>query len=161
MLSTLEDGKIVKGLAGIPSEGPVLLVGNHMLLALDVAPFLLNFFTERDIVVRAAAHPLFFKRQKSGRLPEVSSFDSLRVMGAYLVGASNLFNLLASKSHVLLYPGGLREGFHRKVNPISWIFVMNLSFLTESRFSHRKVFDLSWTVGTKGSQLVRNFRQSL
>ncbi|KEH23472.1 acyltransferase-like protein At1g54570, chloroplastic isoform X3 [Medicago truncatula] len=114
MLSTLEDGKIVKGLAGIPSEGPVLLVGNHMLLALDVAPFIIRFFTERDILVRGTAHPMFFKRQKSGRLPEVSSFDSLRVMGAYPVGVSNLFNLLASKSHVLLYPGGLREGFHRK-----------------------------------------------
>jgi len=129
MLSTLEDGKIVKGLAGIPSEGPVLLVGNHMLLALDISPFIIRFFTERDILVRVTAHPLFFKRQKSGRLPEVSSFDSLRVMGAYPVGASNLFNLLASKSHVLLYPGGLREGFHRKVNPISRLFVMSFIFL--------------------------------
>ncbi|WJX77131.1 hypothetical protein P8452_60466 [Trifolium repens] len=114
MFSTLEDGKIVKGFAGIPSEGPVLLVGNHMLLALDVAPFLSKFFTEGDIVVRAMAHSLFFRRQKSGRIPEVSNFDSLRVMGGFPVSSSNLFNLLSSKSHILLYPGGLREGFHRK-----------------------------------------------
>ncbi|GFY87136.1 transferase [Actinidia rufa] len=32
MLSTLKNGKIVKGLAGIPSKGPVLFVGYHMLL---------------------------------------------------------------------------------------------------------------------------------
>ncbi|KAH9743272.1 AB hydrolase-1 domain-containing protein [Citrus sinensis] len=38
MLSTLEDGKIVRGLAGIPSEGPVLFVGYHMLLGLELTP---------------------------------------------------------------------------------------------------------------------------
>ncbi|AES80653.2 esterase/lipase/thioesterase family protein [Medicago truncatula] len=99
MLSTLEDGKIVKGLAGIPSDGPVLFVGNHILLGLDIAPFLFRFFTDRDIVVRAMAHPLFFRRQKNGRLPEISSFDSFRVIGVFPVAASNLFKLLSSKSH--------------------------------------------------------------
>jgi hypothetical protein len=44
MLSTLEDGKIVKGLAGIPSEGPVLLVGYHMLLGLELAPLVTKIF---------------------------------------------------------------------------------------------------------------------
>ncbi|KHM99237.1 Acyltransferase-like protein, chloroplastic [Glycine soja] len=63
MLSTLEDGTIVKGLAGIPSEGPVLFVG---------------------------------------------------VMGAAPVAPTNLFKLFSSKSHVLLYPGGMREALHRK-----------------------------------------------
>jgi len=132
MLSTLDDGKIVKGLAGIPSEGPVLFVGNHMLLGLDIAPFIIRLFTERDIVVRAMAHPLFFKRQKNGRLPEISLFDSARVMGVFPVAASNLFKLLSSKSHVLLYPGGIREAFHRKVSPISRLFIMNFIFLMES-----------------------------
>nr|CAN61071.1 hypothetical protein VITISV_006592 [Vitis vinifera] len=42
MLSTMEDGKIVRGLAGIPSEGPVLFVGYHMLLGLELAPMFLS-----------------------------------------------------------------------------------------------------------------------
>jgi hypothetical protein len=50
-------------------------------------------------------------------LPEVSSFDTFRIMGAVPVAPSNLFKLLSSKSHVLLYPGGMREALHRKVNP--------------------------------------------
>ncbi|KAK4282206.1 hypothetical protein QN277_013611 [Acacia crassicarpa] len=63
MLSTLEDGTIVKGLAGVPSEGPVLFVG---------------------------------------------------LMGAVPVAPTNFFKLFASKSHILLYPGGVREALHRK-----------------------------------------------
>ncbi|KAI5428092.1 hypothetical protein KIW84_033192 [Lathyrus oleraceus] len=114
MLSTLEDGKIVKGLAGIPSEGPVLLVGNHMLLALDKVSLLTRTYTERDIIVRGMAHPFMFRRLKSGRLPKVSFFDWLRVMGIVPVTAANLFKLFSSKSHVLLFPGGFREAFHRK-----------------------------------------------
>ncbi|PQP94442.1 hypothetical protein Pyn_35350 [Prunus yedoensis var. nudiflora] len=39
MLSTLADGKIVRSLAGIPSEGPVLFVGYHMLLGFELAPW--------------------------------------------------------------------------------------------------------------------------
>ncbi|XP_045823569.1 acyltransferase-like protein At1g54570, chloroplastic isoform X2 [Trifolium pratense] len=35
-------------------------------------------------------------------------------MGAVPVAPSNLFKLLSSKSHVLLYPGGMREDLHRK-----------------------------------------------
>lgn len=117
MLSTLEDGTIVKGLAGLPSEGPVLYVGYHMLLGLELVPLVSRILMERDILVRGIAHPMIFRKQKNGRLPEVSSFDTFRVMGAVPVAPSNLFKLLSSKSHVLLYPGGMREALHRKVNP--------------------------------------------
>ncbi|CAI8615521.1 unnamed protein product [Vicia faba] len=59
MFSTLENGKIVKGLSGVPDE------------------------------VR-------------------------KVFGGVPVSASNLFKLLSTKSHVLLYPGGAREALHFK-----------------------------------------------
>jgi len=117
MLSTMEDGTVVKGLAGIPSEGPVLFVGDHMLLGLDTIPLLCRLFSERNIIVRAMAHPLFFVRSKKGKLPDISYFDHLRIMGAVPVGPTNIFKLFSSNSHVLLYPGGIREAFHRKVNP--------------------------------------------
>ncbi|CAK7334093.1 unnamed protein product [Dovyalis caffra] len=114
MLSTLEDGKIVKGFAGIPSEGPVLFIGYHMLLGTELVPMVMNLLLERNILMRGVAHPMMFTRKKEGKLPELSSFDSYRIMGAAPVSGTNLYKLLSSKAHVLLYPGGLREACHRK-----------------------------------------------
>ncbi|KAH9625629.1 hypothetical protein KSS87_019989 [Heliosperma pusillum] len=114
MLSTLEDGKIVKGLEGIPSEGPTLLVGYHMLLGFELVPLVLRILTEKNILVRGIAHPMIFFRQGEGKLPDLSSYDMFRLMGAVPVSGTNLFKLLASESHVLLYPGGMREALHRK-----------------------------------------------
>ena len=52
MFSTLEDGKIVRGLSGVPSEGPVILVGYHMLLGLELVPLVEEFLRQRKILVR-------------------------------------------------------------------------------------------------------------
>ncbi|KAL2320359.1 hypothetical protein Fmac_029328 [Flemingia macrophylla] len=114
MLSTLEDGTVVKGLAGIPSEGPVLFVGYHMLLGLEKIPLVSRIFLERNILLRGMAHPMMFMRSKKGNLPDISSYDKLRVMGAVPVAPTNLFKLFSLNSHVLLYPGGMREALHRK-----------------------------------------------
>ncbi|XP_028780273.1 acyltransferase-like protein At3g26840, chloroplastic [Neltuma alba] len=114
MLSTLEDGTIVKGLAGVPSEGPVLFVGYHMLLGWEVAPLVSRFLQEKNILLRGLAHPILFMRPKSEKFPDMSSFDSFRLLGAVPVAPTNFFKLFASKSHVLLYPGGMREALHRK-----------------------------------------------
>ncbi|MED6158322.1 hypothetical protein PIB30_031740 [Stylosanthes scabra] len=116
MLSTLEDGTIVKGLAGLPSEGPVIYVGYHMLLGIELGPLVSRILIERGILVRGIAHPLMFRRNDAGLLPDISSFDNFRIMGAVPVAATNLFKLLSSKSHILLFPGGMREALHRKVN---------------------------------------------
>ncbi|KAJ6434309.1 hypothetical protein OIU84_017921 [Salix udensis] len=85
MFSTLNDGKIVRGLHGIPEEGPVLL-----------------------------RIQLYLRERQGGSSPEFSLADWLKVMGAVPVTASNLFNLLSAKSHVLLYPGGAREALHNR-----------------------------------------------
>ncbi|KAB5520895.1 hypothetical protein DKX38_025214 [Salix brachista] len=114
MLSTLKDGMIVKGLAGIPSEGPVLFIGYHMLLGFELVPLVTTLLMERNILMRGIAHPMMFMRKKEGNLPELSSFDTYRIMGAAPVSGNNLYKLLSSKAHVLLYPGGLREACHRK-----------------------------------------------
>ncbi|KAH8507452.1 hypothetical protein H0E87_009841 [Populus deltoides] len=78
MFSTLDDGNIVRGLGGVPNEGPVLLVGYHMLLGLELSSLVEAFLREKNIMVRA----------------------------------SNIYKLLSTNSHVLLYPGGVREAFH-------------------------------------------------
>ncbi|CAH9112322.1 unnamed protein product [Cuscuta epithymum] len=115
MLSTLGNGKIVEGLAGIPSEGPVLVVGYHMMLGAELIPLVSRFLLEKEVVLRGMGHPMMFSRQgEGGLLPELSSYDPFRYMGAVPVSASNFFKLMSSNSHVLLYPGGMREALHRK-----------------------------------------------
>ncbi|KAJ8760671.1 hypothetical protein K2173_017656 [Erythroxylum novogranatense] len=114
MFSTLEDGKIVKGLAGVPGEGPVVIVGYHMLLGMEVFPLGEAFLREKNIMIRGLAHPELFTRRYEKYFSHFSVLDWLRVMGAVPVTASNLFKLLSKKSHVLLYPGGAREALHYK-----------------------------------------------
>lgn len=117
MLSTLENGKIVRGLGGVPSEGPVLLVGYHMLLGLELVPLIAQFLLERNIHVRGIAHPMMFVKNEEGSGgPNSSFYDTFRIMGAVPVSGANFFKLFSRKSHVLLYPGGMREALHRKVN---------------------------------------------
>ncbi|XP_020088707.1 acyltransferase-like protein At3g26840, chloroplastic isoform X1 [Ananas comosus] len=114
MLSTLEDGKIVKGLEGIPNKGPTILVGYHMLLGLELGPLATTFLNERGILLRGIAHPFMFNRTSEKLMPDSASFDRYRIMGAVPVSATNLYRLLSQKCFVLLYPGGAREALHRK-----------------------------------------------
>ncbi|KAL1225366.1 Phytyl ester synthase 1 [Cardamine amara subsp. amara] len=109
-LSTMEDGRIVKGLAGVPGEGPVLLVGYHMLMGLELGPMSEAFIKEKNILFRGMAHPILYTEMDSEKNFDYA--DWIKVFGAYPVTATNLFKLLSSKSHVLLYPGGAREALH-------------------------------------------------
>lgn len=115
MFSTLEDGKIVKGLAGVPNEGPVLLVGYHNLMGFEIFSLIEEFLKEKNILVRGVAHPQVFQWNSERSFPEFSMNDWFSVFGALPVTPTNLFRLLSSKSHVLLYPGGAREALHYKV----------------------------------------------
>ncbi|KAF2536369.1 hypothetical protein F2Q68_00019956 [Brassica cretica] len=99
----MEDGRIVKGLAGVPDEGPVLLVGYHMLMGLELGPMSEAFIKEKNILFRGMAHPILYAETDSTK--EFGYMDWIKVFGAYPVTATNLFKLLSSKSHVLLYPG--------------------------------------------------------
>ncbi|KAL9170739.1 hypothetical protein ABFS82_04G166300 [Erythranthe guttata] len=115
MISTRDSGEVVRGLGGIPTEGPVLLVGNHMMIGLDAILLVSSFWTDENITVRGMAHPLFFERlKKGGKLPGLSFFDVIKVIGGVPVSATNLYKGLSAKSHILLYPGGIREVFHQK-----------------------------------------------
>ncbi|KAL5864554.1 hypothetical protein ACOSQ3_002068 [Xanthoceras sorbifolium] len=115
MLSTSENGKIVRGLSGIPSEGPVLFVGYHMLLGLELISMIPQFMLERNILLRGIAHPMmFYQLMREGVSIDVGNYDVIRLMGAVPVSATNFYRLMSSKSHVLLYPGGVREALHRK-----------------------------------------------
>ncbi|TKY61425.1 Acyltransferase protein [Spatholobus suberectus] len=112
--STLEDGKIVKGLSGVPDEGPVLYVGYHMLLGLELISLTDEFLSQKGIALRGIAHPDLFMPKVESMSSEFSMFDWVKIFGGVPVSASNLFKLLSTKSHVLLYPGGAREALHYK-----------------------------------------------
>ncbi|KAF8018013.1 hypothetical protein BT93_H3036 [Corymbia citriodora subsp. variegata] len=112
--STLEDGKIVRGLSGIPSEGPVLLVGYHMLMGLELYPLVDEFLREKNIIVRGIAHPELFSEKMENSSSEFNLLDWVKVFGAVPVSGGNLFKLFSTKSHILLYPGGAREALHYK-----------------------------------------------
>ena len=126
MLSTLEDGKIVKGLAGVPDEGPVLLVGYHMLLGFELISLTEKFLIEKGIMLRGIAHPELFTGRGESSTTEFNMFDQVKVFGGVSVSAINLFRLLSMKSHVLLYPGGAREALHYKV--LQFLYIIRLFF---------------------------------
>ncbi|XP_039113920.1 acyltransferase-like protein At1g54570, chloroplastic isoform X2 [Dioscorea cayenensis subsp. rotundata] len=113
-LSTLKDGKIVRGLDGVPGEGPVLFVGYHMLMGLELGQLYEEFLRERKIALRGMAHPALFYNMRQNSRPEFSRFDYMNVFGALPVSPANIYRLLSRKAFVLLYPGGAREALHRK-----------------------------------------------
>lgn len=114
MFSTQEDGKIVKGLDGVPTEGPVLYVGYHMLMGMELPSMYGEFLRQKKIILRGIAHPELFSPANGFVGTGFSFFDYAVLFGAVPVSAKYMFKLLANKSHVLLYPGGAREALHRK-----------------------------------------------
>ncbi|KAI3915702.1 hypothetical protein MKX01_015527 [Papaver californicum] len=114
MLSTLEDGKIVRGLDGIPNKGPVLLVGYHTLMGLELTHFLGEFWREKKTPFRSLAHPEAFSPKTETSLKEFSMDDFFIIFGGVPVSPSNLYRLLSNNSFILLFPGGAREALHRK-----------------------------------------------
>jgi hypothetical protein len=115
MLSTLLDGKIVRGLAGLPNQGPAVLVGYHMLLGFELGPLVTGVLSSTGIHIRGLAHPFMFNKTTEKLMPDSAHFDLHRIMGAVPVTGNNFYKLLAEKQFVLLYPGGAREALHIKV----------------------------------------------
>ena len=58
--STAEDGSTQRGLAGVPNDRPMLLVGNHQTFALDLGIFVEQIVRERGFLPRGLAHPAIF-----------------------------------------------------------------------------------------------------
>ncbi|XP_073008402.1 phytyl ester synthase 1, chloroplastic-like isoform X1 [Typha latifolia] len=114
MLSTMKDGKIVRGLSGIPNDGPVLLVGNHMYLGLDLVPLVREFLREKRIALRGIAHPFLFPDMIESSSKGKGIFDSINVYGGVPVSMRLFYRLLSEQEFVLLYPGGYREALHHK-----------------------------------------------
>ncbi|KAK9108567.1 hypothetical protein Syun_024578 [Stephania yunnanensis] len=129
MLSTLENKRIVRSLEGIPCSGPILFVGYHMLLGLELVPLFRKFLLEKNILLRGIAHPSLFEKSWERSILEYSRFDVCRLMGAVPVSAANFYKLMSIKSHVLLYPGGAREALHQKGEEYKLFWPMQPEFV--------------------------------
>lgn len=58
--STSDNGNVVQGLSNIPNDHPVLFVGNHVYMGLDLSCVIREAFMERGIMLRGLAHPAIF-----------------------------------------------------------------------------------------------------
>ncbi|CAL4976335.1 unnamed protein product [Urochloa decumbens] len=114
MLSTLTNGRIVRGLVGVPEKGPILFVSYHSLLAIDLAPICEEFLREKRRVVRVMAHPVFYWENFASSSQELSFFTNISLYGGVPVSPFNMYRLLERNEFVLLFPGGIREALHRK-----------------------------------------------
>eukprot|EP00890_Picochlorum_soloecismus_P004874 jgi/Picsp_1/5388/NSC_02748-R1_protein len=144
-LSTYQDGTMTLGLDALPSPGerPILFVGNHQTLALDMAIMCEEILRERNIMLRGLAHPAIFasrekKSNASGGDMRVDAMPAilnalngrtnantntqgrrgfegfLTEFGAVPVGPRNFAKLLSNNEAILLYPGGAREAYRKK-----------------------------------------------
>ncbi|KAG2597578.1 hypothetical protein PVAP13_5KG235900 [Panicum virgatum] len=114
MMSTMKNGKIVRSLSGIPDKGPVLFVGYHALMGIEVSPLYEEFLREKKKIVRGLAHPLLFGTKSESSRQELSRLDTVSMYGGLPVTPINMYRLFERNEFVLLYPGGVREALHRK-----------------------------------------------
>lgn len=106
----------MQGLSNIPTDRPVMLVGYHMLLGIELGVLITEVFKETSILVRGLAHPGVVGREYEGEhQPDPSHGDVARLFGAVPSYGRTMYELLKHGASALLYPGGSREALHRKV----------------------------------------------
>lgn len=74
--STGADGVVVEGLGAIPEERPILFIGNHQTLALDLGVLCEEFLREREILLRGLAHPVIFSDAFNGSEEKKNASES-------------------------------------------------------------------------------------
>ncbi|KAG0622673.1 hypothetical protein M758_3G115000 [Ceratodon purpureus] len=113
--STSDDGGIVQGLSNIPTDRPIMLVGYHMFLGIELGVLVSEVFKETKILVRGLAHPGVVGKEYEGDYqPDPSNGDGVRLFGGVPSYGRTMYTLLKHGNSALLYPGGSREALHRK-----------------------------------------------
>ncbi|CAD7704397.1 unnamed protein product [Ostreobium quekettii] len=140
--STMDDGRIVQGLSGLPASRPLLVVGNHQTFAPDMAMLVDELLKEKGILVRGLAHPFVSRTPdddgKAGDLPDMGPLQPggrpaissmLTTFGAVPVTGKNMYKLLSQGEAVLLYPGGVREAYKNKNEDYQLFWPKNAEFV--------------------------------
>ncbi|GMH67866.1 hypothetical protein TrST_g13528 [Triparma strigata] len=94
-----------------PASGrPILFVGNHQFLGLDVKLVVSEILEKRNYLVRGLGHPVIFG---GGNSTASNNFNNDFIeYGTVKVSPANYYNLMKTKQAMLLYPGGVSEVFH-------------------------------------------------
>lgn len=96
-----------EGIENIPQTGPVLLVGNHSLMAFaDASLMVREIWQERGILCRSLALHGHFKVPGWGRM--------LASSGAVDGTRENCTDMMQAGEHIIVYPGGGGEVMKRK-----------------------------------------------
>ncbi|HEY6131368.1 MAG TPA: lysophospholipid acyltransferase family protein [Halioglobus sp.] len=94
------------GLEHLDKKKPSILVGNHSIYAYDVALMLVELKLQKDIVLRALGDRMH------ANIPYWR--DLLEHHGVVPGTPENCAQLMKSKHHILVFPGGAREAFKRQ-----------------------------------------------
>lgn len=114
--STSENGEIARGLSNIPTDRPIMLIGYHMFLGVDLGILIGEFMKEKSCLIRGLAHPILVGKNYEGdKQPDPAQGDAARLFGAVPVSGRSMFKLLKNGDSTVLFPGGAREALHRKV----------------------------------------------
>jgi 1-acyl-sn-glycerol-3-phosphate acyltransferase len=93
------------GLEHIDKSKPSILVGNHSIYSYDVAILLVELKLQKDIALRALGDRMH------GKIPYWR--DLLENYGVVPATPENCTELMKTKQHILVFPGGAREAFKR------------------------------------------------
>jgi len=112
--STAPGGRVVQGLAHLPTRGPLLFVGNHQLFAPDLGLLISEVLDQKGLLLRGLAHPAIFRAVSDGPFGGREAGSDFAAFGAVPVSGRALYSLLAAGEAALLFPGGVREAYKRR-----------------------------------------------
>ena len=115
---------------------PLLLVGNHQLLAVDLGLLLTELYQQQGWLPRGLAHPVSFTPTSNefaaellGRTPGLTGPNrnagptaAFQTFGAVQVSPRNYYRLMQTGQPTMLFPGGAREALTggRSDYPLFW-----------------------------------------
>jgi len=109
----------VQGLDNLDTsiDRPILFIGNHQLLALDMSFMIREFLQKKGRLMRGLTHPMIFvdtPQEQNSNGPMSSMRATFTSFGSVPVGPTTMYRLLQAGEMILLYPGGAREALKKR-----------------------------------------------
>eukprot|EP01025_Chloroclados_australasicus_P007168 TRINITY_DN12288_c0_g1_i1.p1 TRINITY_DN12288_c0_g1~~TRINITY_DN12288_c0_g1_i1.p1 ORF type:complete len:714 (+),score=35.25 TRINITY_DN12288_c0_g1_i1:137-2278(+) len=113
--STDQNGAVSIGFENFPEGNPLLLVGNHQFMGLDLSLVVPKILQEKGIMVRGMTHPVIFADGEEMEKGDAFSIKGLfSSYGAVPNHPANMYRLLSLGESVMLFPGGATEGLKKQ-----------------------------------------------